>query len=55
MEDDLQWKMTSNGRLPPTEDDLKTLIVEYLSHHLLDYTQTLDLSLNDRVRIEYDF
>jgi hypothetical protein len=38
-----------------------TLRVEYLSHHLLDCTQTLDLGLNDCgrqpqvQRIEYDF
>jgi hypothetical protein len=37
----------SNGRLPPIEDDLKTLRVEYLSHHLSDHTQILNLSLND--------
>ena len=30
------------------EEDLQILNVEYLSHHLLDYTQSLDLSLNDQ-------
>ena len=49
IEDDLQWKTTSNGRWPPLdvtpngrrppiEEDLKILEVEYLSNHLLDYT-----------------
>ena len=47
MEDDLQWKRTSNGRQPPMEDDpngrrppmedyLQALKVEYLSNHRLD-------------------
>ena len=30
------------------EDDLKLLKVEYLSNHLLDQTQILNLSLNDQ-------
>ena len=47
MEDDLQWKMTSNGRWPPMEDDLKILKVEYLSNRLLDHNQILQLSLYD--------
>ena len=40
-------KITSNGREPPIEDDLKILKVEYLSNHLLDHTQILNLSLYD--------
>ena len=45
MEDDLQWKMTSNGRQPLMEDDLKILKVEYLSNSLLDHTQISNFSL----------
>ena len=30
------------------EDDLKILKVEYLSNHLLDHIQMLNLSLNDQ-------
>ena len=30
------------------EDDLKILKVEYLSYHLLDHTQILNLSLDDQ-------
>ena len=44
IEDDLQWKITSNGRRPPMEDDLKILKVKYLSKPLLDHTQILNLS-----------
>ena len=36
------------------EDDLGILKVEYLSNHLLDPTQTLNLSLNDQT-ILYKF
>ena len=39
IEDDLQWKTTSNGRRPPMENDLKILKVDYLSNHFLDPTQ----------------
>ena len=39
---------TSKGRWPPIEDDLKILKVEYLSNHLLDHTQILNLSLYDQ-------
>ena len=52
MDHDLQWKTTSNGRRPPMEDDLKILKVEYLSNHLLDHTQILNLSLNDHTTSE---
>ena len=38
MEDNLQQKR------PPTEDDLKKWLVEYLSNHLLDLTQIRNLS-----------
>ena len=31
------------------EDDLKILKVEYLSNHLLDHTQILNLSLDDQI------
>ena len=36
------------------EDDLKILKVEYLSNHLLDHTQILNLSLDDQI-ILYKF
>ena len=39
MEDDLNILM---------EDNLKKLKVEYLSNHLLDHTQILNLRLNDQ-------
>ena len=41
-------KMIFNGRRPPMEDNLQILKVEYLSNHVLDHTQILDLSLNDQ-------
>jgi hypothetical protein len=41
--------MTSHGRRPPMEDNLKILEVEYLSNHLLDPTQILNSSLNDHI------
>ena len=34
-----QMKTTSNGRRPPTEDDLEILKVEYLINHGSDLTQ----------------
>ena len=34
------------------EDDLKTIKVEYLSNHLLDHTQILNLSLDDQTRFD---
>ena len=43
--DNLQRKTTSNWRQPLIEDDLKIVKVEYLSNHLLDHTQILNLSL----------
>ena len=39
---------------PPMEDDLKILKVEYISNHLLDLTQILNLSLDDQI-ILYKF
>ena len=36
---------------PKNEDDLKLLKVEYLSNHLLDHTQILSLSLDDRTLV----
>jgi hypothetical protein len=38
--------MTSHGRRPPMEDDLKILEVEYLSNHLMGHTQILNSGLN---------
>ena len=35
-EDNLQWKMNTNGRRPQMEDDLKMLKLEYLSNHCMD-------------------
>ena len=48
MEDDLQWKTTSNGRKPIMEEDLKILNVEYLSIRIVDHTQILNFSLYDQ-------
>ena len=48
MEDDLQWRTTSNGRQPIMEDDHKILKVEYLSNRLLNHTQILNFSLYDQ-------
>jgi hypothetical protein len=54
MEDDIQWKMTSNGIYP---QNIKSGISQ---PPLIGLTQTLDLSLNDRgrqpqvQRIEYN-
>ena len=42
--------MTSNGRRPPIENELKIFKVEYLSTHLLDHTQILNFSLEDQTR-----
>jgi hypothetical protein len=42
MEEDLQWKMTSNGRQP------QNIKAKYLGNQLLFHTQTLDLRLNDQ-------
>ena len=39
-----QMKTTSNGRRPPTEDNLKIWKVEYLSNHWSDLTQIWNLS-----------
>ena len=39
-----QMKMTSNGRRPPTEDDLKIWKVEYINNHWSDLTQILNWS-----------
>ena len=52
MEGDVQWKMTSNGRQPPMEDDLKILNVEYLRNHWLDLSQNLSLSSGDQTKIK---
>ena len=41
-------KTNSNGRRPLMEDNLKILKVEYLSNHLLDQNQILNLSLYDK-------
>ena len=43
-EDDLKWKMTSNGRLP------KISKFEYLCHHWSDLHKTLDLGLYDKAK-----
>ena len=53
MEDDLQWKTTSNGRQPPMEDNLKILKVEYLSNHWLDFPQILNLRKGDQTKTTY--
>jgi hypothetical protein len=36
-------------RRPPMEDKLKIINVEYLSNHLLDHTQVLNLCLDDQI------
>ena len=46
-----EMKTTSNGRRPPTEEDLKIWKVEYLSNHWLDLTQIWNLSLWDQTRV----
>ena len=40
--------MTNHGRRPKLEDNLKILIVEYLSNHWSDHAQILNLSLCDQ-------
>ena len=45
-----QMKITSNGRWPKMEDDLKIWKVEYLSDHWSDLTQIWNLSLQDLTR-----
>ena len=52
MEEDLKWKMTSNGRGLQMKDDLKILKVEYLSNHRLDFPHILNLSLGDQTKIK---
>ena len=42
MEDDLQWKTTSNGRRTP-----------YLSNHLLGHTHILNLSLDEEDDLQW--
>ena len=37
-----------NIRRPPMENNLKISNVEYLSNHLLDHTQILNFSLDDK-------
>ena len=44
--------MTTNGRRPKMEDDLKILNVEYLSNHWSDLTQIWNLSLQDLTKGE---
>ena len=39
----LQW------RWPPMEDNLELLKAEYISNHILDSTQILNLSLDDQI------
>ena len=46
-EDDLQWKMTSNGRLPNIAK------FEYLSNHWSDLPQILNLGLYDQTKLSY--
>ena len=36
MEDNLQWKTTSNGRWTPMKDDKKKKKMGYLSNHCMD-------------------
>ena len=47
--------MTSNGRLPQKEDDLKILNVEYLSNHWSDLPQIFKLSLGDQTKVKKCF
>ena len=47
-----QMKMTSNGRRPKMEDDLKILKVEYLSNHWSDFPQISNISLGDQTKIK---
>jgi hypothetical protein len=49
-------KTTSNGRQPPTEDDLQWKTkVKYLSNHLLDLTKILNLYLDDQTILYKSF
>ena len=47
-----QNQKSSKGRQPPIEDDLKILKVEYLSSHLSDLSQILNLSSGDQIKIK---
>jgi hypothetical protein len=47
--------MTSNGRWPQKEDDLKILNVEYLSNHWSDLPQISKLSLGDQTKVKKCF
>ena len=47
--------MTSHGRRPKLWDNLKILIVEYISNHWLDLAQILNLSLYDQIKITNAF
>ena len=44
-EDDLEWKMASNGRLP------KIAKFEYHSNHWHDLSQILSLDLYDQIKL----
>jgi hypothetical protein len=44
-EDDLKWKMTSNGRLPPISK------VKYLSNYWSDLPQILNVGLYDQSKL----
>ena len=44
----LEMKTTSNGRLPPMEDNLKILKAEYLSIHWSYLPQVLNLSSENK-------
>ena len=46
-EDDLKWKMTSNGRLP------KIAKFEYLSIHWSNLSKIVNLGLYDQANLQY--
>ena len=46
-EDDIRWKMTSNGRQP------KIAKFEYLSNHWSNHSKIVNLGLNDTANLHY--
>ena len=50
IEDNLQWKTTSNGRQPPIEEYLQILKVEYISNHCMDHDLVLMWEIREKLR-----
>ena len=49
--DNLKWKMTTNGRRPPMENNLKIFKIEYFRNHWLDLPRILNWSLVNWMKI----